>query len=587
MLMHPSQEPELTGFTDANGVVDAEALKRILPEMPIWVKNPYYDKVRLSSSLLSSLPVASHRRLHLSRSFFIPTSLAQVDWINRLVLEMWPYIDTAASMQIKAQVTPLLASYKPAALDSISFEELSLGSLPPTVCGIKVYDTADNEMILEPVLKWAGNPNVLVAVKALGITATVQLVDLTVFLTARLTLKPLVDVFPCFSKMTASLMAKPEVDFGLKVIGGDVMAIPGLYSYVQETIREVVADLMLWPKTYELYNAAGAANPVGWLTVSEISAKGLKNTVAFGISDPYVKLSLGGVLGTRTTSVKWNNLNPDGEGEEVRMLVSDPGTQVLELSIFDQETKGKDRLMSVAAIPLDGCLPEHPKVVNLGLVKDLPKEAGVGGAPKYLGYISAKLTYQPFSEGEEVEEMEEHPQLDDAMASLPVGGGVLRVTVHSGEDLEGKSHSNPYVKVRFRQEERKTKVVKKSADCAFDEAPFVFLADAPPVDEYLHVQVWSKNLSLLAYVSAKEAVGYVDVPLCDVVANRRMNEVYQLNESRNGKVKIELEWVEKKAEKKEEEKAPLEAAQAPPSTEIEGAKGAEGAEGAEGGGVGV
>ena len=572
--MHPLQEPDLTGFIDANGVVDAEALKRILPEMPIWVKNPDYDKVWLSSSL----PVISRIA---SKSFVLQHALlAQVDWINRLVLEMWPFIDKAASMQMKAQFTPLLASYKPAALESITFEELSLGSLPPTICGIKVYDTADNEMILEPVLKWAGNPNVLVAVKALGMKATVQLVDLTVFVTARITLKPLVDVFPCFSKMTASLMSKPTVDFGLKVIGGDVMAIPGLYSYVQETIREVVADLMLWPKTYELYNAmtAGASNPVGWLTVSHISAKGLKNTEAFGLSDPYVKLSLGGVLGTRTTSVKWNNLNPSWEGEEFRMLVSDPATQALQLSIFDKETKGKDHLMSIAAIPLKDCLPEKPRVVNLGLVKDLPKEAAAGVAPKYLGYISAQLTYQPFSEGEEVEGMEAHPQLDEAMASLPVGGGALRVTVHSGEDLEGKNHSNPYIKVRFREQERKTKVVKKSPDCAFDEDPFVFLVEGPPKDEFLHVQAWSKNLSLLAYVSAKEAIGYVDVPLCDVVANKRMNEVYQLNESRNGRVKIEVEWVEKKAEKKEEKKAPAEAAQAPPSTEIGGA---------EGGGVGV
>ena len=47
MLTHVLQEPDLTGFTDANGAVDAEALKRILPEMPIWVKNPDYDKVQL------------------------------------------------------------------------------------------------------------------------------------------------------------------------------------------------------------------------------------------------------------------------------------------------------------------------------------------------------------------------------------------------------------------------------------------------------------------------------------------------------------------------------------------------------------
>jgi hypothetical protein len=40
--------------------------------------------------------------------------------------------------------------------------------------GMKVYETNENEMILEPSLKFAGNPNIIVAVKAFGVKATVQ-----------------------------------------------------------------------------------------------------------------------------------------------------------------------------------------------------------------------------------------------------------------------------------------------------------------------------------------------------------------------------------------------------------------------------
>lgn len=39
---------------------------------------------------------------------------------------------------------------------------------------MKVYTTEEKELIMEPSLKWAGNPNVLVAVKAFGLRATVQ-----------------------------------------------------------------------------------------------------------------------------------------------------------------------------------------------------------------------------------------------------------------------------------------------------------------------------------------------------------------------------------------------------------------------------
>lgn len=42
--------------------------------------------------------------------------------------------------------------------------------------------------------------------------------------------------------------------------------------------------------------------------------------------------------------------------------------------------------------------------------------------------------------------------------SVPVGGGLLRIHVHSGEGLEGKRHSNPFVVVSFRGVEQKTRV---------------------------------------------------------------------------------------------------------------------------------
>jgi hypothetical protein len=46
---------------------------------------------------------------------------------------------------------------------------------------MKVYDTNENEMILEPSVKFAGNPNIIIAVKAFGLKATVQVCATTVY----------------------------------------------------------------------------------------------------------------------------------------------------------------------------------------------------------------------------------------------------------------------------------------------------------------------------------------------------------------------------------------------------------------------
>jgi hypothetical protein len=42
---------------------------------------------------------------------------------------------------------------------------------------MKVYSTEEKELIMEPLLKWAGNPNIIVAVKAFGLRATIQVFD--------------------------------------------------------------------------------------------------------------------------------------------------------------------------------------------------------------------------------------------------------------------------------------------------------------------------------------------------------------------------------------------------------------------------
>jgi hypothetical protein len=39
---------------------------------------------------------------------------------------------------------------------------------------MKVYTTDEQELIMEPSIKWAGNPNITVVVKAFGLKATAQ-----------------------------------------------------------------------------------------------------------------------------------------------------------------------------------------------------------------------------------------------------------------------------------------------------------------------------------------------------------------------------------------------------------------------------
>ncbi|CAL1383893.1 unnamed protein product [Linum trigynum] len=488
---------------------DSETLQRMFPEIPLWVKNPDYDRV---------------------------------DWLNKFIAHMWPYLDKAICKTAKTIAKPIIAEQIPKyKIDSVEFEALTLGTLPPTIQGMKVYVTDEKELIMEPVLKWAGNPNITVGVKAFGLKATVQVIDLQVFASPRVTLKPLVPTFPCFANIFVSLMEKPHVDFGLKLLGADVMSIPGLYRFVQDLIKEQVAMMYLWPKTLVvpiLDPSKAMRKPVGILTVKVVRAMKLKKKDLLGASDPYVKLKLTeDKLPSKKTTVRHKNLNPEWN-EEFHLVVKDPESQALELLVYDWEQLGKHDKMGMNVVPLKDLTPEVSKVMTLELLKNM--DLNDVQNEKSRGQLVIELLYKPFKEDEMPNAVEESDGVEKAPEGTPTGGGLLVVIIHEAQDVEGKNHTNPYAKITFRGEERKTKYVKKNRDPRWEEE-FQFTLEEPPTNEKLHVEVASVS-SRIGLLHPKEVLGYVTINLADVVSNKRINQKYNLIDSRHGKIQIELQW---------------------------------------------
>ncbi|PKU77493.1 Synaptotagmin-2 [Dendrobium catenatum] len=393
---------------------------------------------------------------------------------------------------------------------------------------------------MELSIKWAGNPNITVAVKAFGLKATIQAVDLQVFLAPRITLKPLVPSFPCFAKIFVSLMDKPHVDFGLKLLGADVMSIPGLYRFVQDTIKNQVASMYLWPRTLEVVvmDAAKAMKkPVGILHVNVLRAQKLRKKDLMGKADPYVKLKLmDDSLPSKKTTVKKSNLNPEWN-EEFKLVVTDPESQALVLDVYDWEQVGRHEKMGMNIIHLKDLIPDEPTLLTLELLKNLDRNDAQND--KLRGQLVTEVTYKPFKEDDFPEVSENSKEVEKAPEGTPSGGGLLVVTIHEAQDLEGKHHTNPYVRITFRGEEKKTKHIKKSRDPRWEEE-FQFVCEEPPVSDKMHLEVRSRPPSIGIY--SKENLGYVIISLSDVVTNKRINEKYHLIDSKNGRIQVELQW---------------------------------------------
>ncbi|KAJ1406394.1 Synaptotagmin-like mitochondrial-lipid-binding domain [Sesbania bispinosa] len=491
------------------------ALQELLPEIPLWVKTPDYERV---------------------------------DWLNKFLLDMWPFLDKAICGMIRTTAQPIFAEYiGKYQIKAIEFDKLSLGTLPPTICGIKILETNEKELVMEQVIKWAGNPNIVLTLHVSSLKIKVQLVDLQIFATPRITLRPLVPTFPCFAKIVVSLMEKPHVDFGMAISGGDIMSIPGLYRFVQETIKKQVASLYLWPQTLEIpildESTVAIKKPVGILHVNVVRAHKLLKMDILGTSDPYVKLSLtGDKLPAKKTTVKRKNLNPVWN-EKFKLVVKDPQSQVLQLQVFDWDKVGGHDKLGMQLVPMKLLKPYENKEFTLDLLKD----TNISETPskKSRGQIVVDLTFVPFKEdsskfGGPSEDGRKENGIDVVSDDeVQEGAGLLSVLIQEAEEVEGEHHNNPYAVVTFRGEKRRTKMLKKTRHPRWNEE-FQFMLEEPPLQEKLHIEVMSKRKSF-SFLS-KESLGHVEINLNDVVHNGRLNDKYHLINSRNGEIHVEIRW---------------------------------------------
>ncbi|ESW15718.1 hypothetical protein PHAVU_007G096000 [Phaseolus vulgaris] len=493
------------------------ALEELLPEIPLWVKTPDYERI---------------------------------DWLNKFLLDMWPFLDTAICKIIRSTAQPIFAEYiGKYQIKAIEFDKLSLGTLPPTVCGIKVLETNEKELVMEQVIKWAGNPNIVLSLYVSSLKISVQLVDVQVFATPRITLRPLVPTFPCFANIVVSLLEKPHVDFGMRVSGGDIMSIPGLYRFVQDTIKKQVANLYLWPRTLEIpildESTVEIKKPVGILHVNVVRAHKLLKMDLLGTSDPYVKLSLtGDKLPAKKTTVKRKNLNPVWN-EKFKIVVKDPQSQVLQLQVYDWDKVGGHDKLGMQLVPLKLLKPYENKEFTLDLLKDTNLNETPNKKPR--GKIVVDLTFVPFkedsskfggpSEGYSRKESGIGYVSDDEVQDR---AGLLSVVILEAEEVEGEHHNNPFAVLTFRGEKKKTKTMKKTRHPRWNEE-FQFMLEEPPQHEKIHIEVLSRRKNF-SFLSKQETLGHVEINLRDVVHNGRINDKYNLINSRNGVIHVDVRW---------------------------------------------
>ncbi|XP_027904463.1 synaptotagmin-4-like [Vigna unguiculata] len=495
-------------------------------------------------------------------SWVVFTQRQKLNWLNVQLTRIWPYVDEAVSELIRTSVEPILEQYTPVVLASLTFSKLTLGTVAPQFTGVTILeeDSGPDGVTMDIEMQWDGNPNIVLDIKTrVGVVLPVQVKDIGFTGVFRLIFKPLVNEFPGFGAVCFSLKEKKDLDFTLKVIGGDLSALPGVSDAIEETIRDAIEDSITWPVRQIIPILPGdysnlELKPVGILEVKLVQARNLTNKDLIGKSDPYAVLFVRPLRArTKSSKVVNNQLSPIWN-EHFEFTIEDAATQHLTIRIFDDEGIQASELIGCAKVSLQELEPGKVKDVWLKLVKDLEIQRD----NKYRGEVHLELLYcpigvesaikNPFDPDFSLTSLEKTLKSGEGEDEDPTGSrkrsnvivrGVLSVTVISAEDLpvvDLMGKADPFVVLSLRKTEKKlkTRVVNESLNPVWNQT-FDFVVE-DGLHEMLILEVYDHD------TFGKEKIGRVILTLTKVILEGEYNETYPLDGAKSGNISLYLKW---------------------------------------------
>ncbi|MFH4975035.1 hypothetical protein AB6A40_001744 [Gnathostoma spinigerum] len=273
----------------------------------------------------------------------------RVEWINKVVHQLWPYIGEFASRFTREYVEPQMRTQLPAIFKSFKFEKIDIGDIPCRVGGVKVYthNVGRDRIIVDMDVAYAGDSNFTVSVA--GFRGGMNQLQFSGKM--RVVLKPLLPYPPMVGGISGSFLETPKIDFNLTGMG-EMVELPGLMNAIRSVMNAQVSNICVLPNEIVVPLAPQVdvtklyfPEPDGVVRFKIVEASNLENMdISFirkGKSDPYCEIQVGSQF-FRTKTID-NNLNPVWN-EHFEAVVDQADGQKLRIEVFDEDPTGSDEL---------------------------------------------------------------------------------------------------------------------------------------------------------------------------------------------------------------------------------------------------
>lgn len=303
----------------------------------------------------------------------------RAEWINVILRKVWPNIGKVAAQVVKLLVEPKINEIlKRLSMRGLNLETLSsfrikdfiLGDVPARVGGIRVYDrnTGREEIVMDIEVIYAGDARVKFSIQNMDC----EINQVSLKATARVVLKPLLDVVPIVGGLELYFISIPTLDYNL---GGMAAAgeLPGVSNLIRSVLDSIIKRGFVWPNRFSCYfplesvtrlqaHAFPMSAPQGVLWVGVREGRDLvkkdKHLIG-GKSDPYVVLSIGESKLSFVEQYVDSSLNPVWN-YEAHFPIEEPSGLTLGLEVFDFDNGSEDDFLGRASLDVTQIVDSGP-----------------------------------------------------------------------------------------------------------------------------------------------------------------------------------------------------------------------------------
>lgn len=378
----------------------------------------------------------------------IVTDQETLEWLNSFLVKFWIIYEPVLSETVIGVANQVMAGAAPGFVESLSLKEFTLGTKPPRIEHVKSEPTSAADVVemawsfsftpnetqdmTARQLKEKKNPKVELSVRigkgviSKGLPILVEDMSFSGIMRVRIKLLP---TFPHVKTVDVSFDVPPDFAFVLKPIGGDslgfdINVIPGLESFIKNTVHANLGPMLYKPNSYvvnveEMMASSASDSTIGVLAITVFSANGLTGTDTAGNTvDPYIIFSLNDENELARTDIKKETKNP--RWNETKYILVRKFSDIATMSIYDFNDFRKDKLIGVASLPLTD-LAEKPDQtgIQLEVIED----------NKSRGTLDCEIHWFPVLEGRPLEDGTIEPPPES-------NTGIVKFVTHQCKDLD-------------------------------------------------------------------------------------------------------------------------------------------------------